>query len=662
MTTQNELLNITLPANADLSSNQFYAVTQNASGKVAVITTTGAKALGLLQNKPAAADRAANVATLGVAKGIAGGTIAYWEPVGPDTSGKLVVMDEEDEAVMGRSLESAVTNQIFRVLLTHEGSAAAVQDVDAFVAAANYATTGQYLCVKPHTVAGEVILVASAQDDAIGILQNAPAAGATALVQTYGPTTGTAGTGGFAAGDRLAVNSSGKLITATTGRATAYALAAVLEDATGAVFFVPSFLIDMTGQTLASAKLFVGDGSNLAAAVTMSGDVTNDNAGAQTIANDVVGVAKMASTVAGSDGCIFKSTATPNAVTELDVPTGNVIVGTSGDVGLLDMGAAAGNIMVDSGTAPASVAMSGDATLAADGTLTIANDAVSAAKMGSTVAGSDGAIFKSTSTPDAVTELDVPTGNLLVGTAGDVGLIDMGAAAGNIMVDSGTAPASVAVSGDATLAADGTLSVADLTIASEAQGDILRRGAAAWERHDAKTTGQILVGDGTDVASVAVSGDATLVAAGTMTLAKGFMRQITTNWSAAEIIAGNVTPLVLADFSVLQAAGIVAAGDALIFHHLVANIYGGAANYDNNENSIIKYQTAGGGATVSLTLANWFNGSGAGTITDIKQLATVVVPDADEDLVWTMSASPFAAAGDRLLRVTLYYSVYTPAT
>lgn len=51
-------------------------------------------------------------------------------------------------------------------------------------------------------------------------------------------------------------------------------------------------------------------------------------------------------------------------------------------------------------------------------------------------------------------------------------------------------------------------------IASQARGDILRRGANSWERHAAKTSGQILVGDGTDIASVAVSGDVTLSSSG----------------------------------------------------------------------------------------------------------------------------------------------------
>ena len=57
-------------------------------------------------------------------------------------------------------------------------------------------------------------------------------------------------------------------------------------------------------------------------------------------------------------------------------------------------------------------------------------------------------------------------------------------------------------------------STADLEVTSEARGDILRRNATAWGRLAAETSGQILVGDGTDIVSVAASGDATLSAAG----------------------------------------------------------------------------------------------------------------------------------------------------
>lgn len=51
---------------------------------------------------------------------------------------------------------------------------------------------------------------------------------------------------------------------------------------------------------------------------------------------------------------------------------------------------------------------------------------------------------------------------------------------------------------------------ADFELSGEARGDISRRGASAWEAHSAKTSGQLLGGDGTDVKSMPVTGDVSL--------------------------------------------------------------------------------------------------------------------------------------------------------
>jgi hypothetical protein len=52
-------------------------------------------------------------------------------------------------------------------------------------------------------------------------------------------------------------------------------------------------------------------------------------------------------------------------------------------------------------------------------------------------------------------------------------------------------------------------------IAGYIRGSIFRGGAADWEVYDAKTSGYILVGDGTDINSVVVGGEVTLAADGT---------------------------------------------------------------------------------------------------------------------------------------------------
>jgi hypothetical protein len=139
----------------------------------------------------------------------------------------------------------------------------------------------------------------------------------------------------------------------------------------------------------------------------------------------------------------------------------------------------------------------------------------------------------------------------------------------------------------------------------------------------------------------------------------GIMVESTT-FTAAQVIASNATPLVLVDYSAILTAGQIATGDVLIFHDLVLEIHDGSANYGQNQNFIVKYQTAGGGATVSTTLANFANGAADGALSTCKQLTTDVTPEAAQDLVLTSSASPKNAAGDRLMTAHCYYSVVTP--
>jgi hypothetical protein len=71
------------------------------------------------------------------------------------------------------------------------------------------------------------------------------------------------------------------------------------------------------------------------------------------------------------------------------------------------------------------------------------------------------------------------------------------------------------------LALDGNGDFPLSTIDDYDRGHILRGGASDWEAYDASPAGQILVGDGTDIASVGMSGDASLAADGAITLASG---------------------------------------------------------------------------------------------------------------------------------------------
>lgn len=153
----------------------------------------------------------------------------------------------------------------------------------------------------------------------------------------------------------------------------------------------------------------------------------------------------------------------------------------------------------------------------------------------------------------------------------------------------GTNSQLVMVMGDAVVARiDATGITADLEFASEAQGDILRRGASAWERHAAATSGQVLVGDGTDLTSVAVSGDATLAASGALALGSNLVKVATGEISAADIVATDAGKLGHANGYPLLAA----VGSGYVPEFIACALF-----YDFDTAAY----TAGGNTTVNLS-------------------------------------------------------------
>lgn len=135
------------------------------------------------------------------------------------------------------------------------------------------------------------------------------------------------------------------------------------------------------------------------------------------------------------------------AASEITLATGSILVGTAGVGAALDA-KTSGRILVGDGTTLASVAVSGDATLSSAGALTIAANAVSLAKF----ARSD--------------------------------------AAGKFVVGQGaSADAQYAtMSGDASMDGSGAVTVTDLTLGSDAAGDMFYKTSATVTARLAKGT------------------------------------------------------------------------------------------------------------------------------------------------------------------------------
>lgn len=114
---------ISLPAGGDLSSDQYKFVRVNTSGKVVVsaAAAVGICTIGILQNAPAASDRAAAVAIGGVSKVVYHGTITAGDEIVCSSTGKATGVTSNDQSTLGVALVSGVAENIGSMLFQPRG-------------------------------------------------------------------------------------------------------------------------------------------------------------------------------------------------------------------------------------------------------------------------------------------------------------------------------------------------------------------------------------------------------------------------------------------------------------------------------------------------------------------------------------------------------------
>lgn len=107
MSYENKLVSITLEAGSDLSAGQYKAVNVASDEQIDLVAVKGAKVLGILQDKPAAAGRAANVGVEGVSKVLAGAAVAAGVEVIVDATSRVIATDAADQYILGTALTTA---------------------------------------------------------------------------------------------------------------------------------------------------------------------------------------------------------------------------------------------------------------------------------------------------------------------------------------------------------------------------------------------------------------------------------------------------------------------------------------------------------------------------------------------------------------------------
>ncbi len=114
---------LNLLAGADLSSDQYKFCYLSAAKTVLRVATSGASSIGSLQNEPAAAGRAAEVAFSGRVKVLAGAAVAAGAKVMSDATGRAVTATDDSQVLGTAVIAGAAAGDVMEVLLSLGGQA-----------------------------------------------------------------------------------------------------------------------------------------------------------------------------------------------------------------------------------------------------------------------------------------------------------------------------------------------------------------------------------------------------------------------------------------------------------------------------------------------------------------------------------------------------------
>lgn len=122
MSTNQQGIDISISAGADLSAKQFHVVKVNSSAAAVAAGASDTTQVGILQNKPTSG-QVGSVRVAGVSKAAAGGSITAGAAVTSDANGKVVAATTGKQ-IIGFALAGAASGDIVAVLVSGRGASA----------------------------------------------------------------------------------------------------------------------------------------------------------------------------------------------------------------------------------------------------------------------------------------------------------------------------------------------------------------------------------------------------------------------------------------------------------------------------------------------------------------------------------------------------------
>lgn len=118
MAFEDDVLDISLLTTTDLSSYQYHFVELSANNTVVICSNaTTSNPIGVLQNKPTAAQGVARVRVMGVSRVMAGDAITYGQLVGTDANGEGIAKTANTAKFVGVALDTAAAGELVTVMI-----------------------------------------------------------------------------------------------------------------------------------------------------------------------------------------------------------------------------------------------------------------------------------------------------------------------------------------------------------------------------------------------------------------------------------------------------------------------------------------------------------------------------------------------------------------